>query len=114
MRWLQQAWHLCVLHNPAAAPLVGLGDQCQAAACSPPAGQQPHILIAPEQPAHTGHVQITPREYLESALRALAGSGPSVESKNQVHVPCSPPPGCCRAALAALCVWVSAQLGPLT
>ena len=29
--------------------------------------------------------QITPREYLETALRPLSGSGPSVEAKNQVR-----------------------------
>ena len=31
-----------------------------------------------------GGAQITPREYLETALRQLDGSGPAIEAKNQV------------------------------
>lgn len=31
-----------------------------------------------------GHA-VTPRDYLETALRPVSGSGPSVESKNQIR-----------------------------
>ena len=35
-------------------------------------------------------MQLTPREYLEQALKAVEGSGRSVQQKNQVSTPCGP------------------------